>query len=569
MLPLFAIPIVTETSSISSHLFDSAFFARPIDLILFDSLLYFGWIPIAITLTWGFIQMWVNYKQGHYSASLKHMLLAVDVPSQTEQTPKALENLFASLYGCKSSLTWKEKWMEGRFHPSFSFEIVSSEGFIQFFIRTQRRFRDIIEAGIYAHYPDAEISEVEDYTKKFPRTFPDQEYDMWGAEMTLDGPEYLPIKTYVDFEDSMTQEIKDPLGFTLEQMAKMRPGEHFWIQYLIQPSSNDWVKKGVQRINEIYGVPEKKKKSFVEQTLTSVLDLPSGLLKEASNFDLLGALFGASGSPEDDPFKAFKLSIRDIEEAKAIFKKTSKVGLGTKIRILYVAKKSVYAKGERTSIIKGILNQFSNLNFNKFTLWGPQVPKDDYFWMRWSYTARQRTLMTAYCNRSFGIGAHPKFFNTEELASLWHFPTISIKAPLIKKAESRRAEPPVGLPFTFEENILPGYGKEPEGAPQISFAPQSTDDLLHPPGLPNSHRSAPEPTTETVPRPVAPTAIPVPQEHVDDAMKTEFSEAKQEDLMPPQDLLPSIKSPTQAEESAEIHQYQLEDDDRVPPNLPT
>lgn len=512
MFSLLGIPIVAETANSSSSLVNLGFFSRPLDIVLFDILVWFGWIPIAITFIWGFIQIWVNYQQGKTAGKLKHILLAIDVPSMTEQTPKALENLFATIYGCKSSLTWKEKWILGRFHPTFSFEMISSEGYIQFLIRCQTRFRDILEAGIYAHYPDAEISEVEDYTTKFPKEFPNNTYEMWGSEMTLDGPSYHPIRTYVDFEDSMTQEIKDPLGFTLEQMAKMRPGEHFWIQYLVQPSSNDWIKDGVKRINEIYGIPEKSKKGFIESALTPILDIPSGLIEHATNFSILGTLFGAHAKAEEDPFKAFKLSVRDIEEAKAIFRKTSKVGLGTKIRILYIAKKEVYAKVERTGIVKGILNQFSHLQFNKFTLFIPQVPKDDYFWMRWSYTKKQKTLMGAYCRRSFAVGAQPKFLNAEELATLWHFPTISIKAPLIKKSESKRAEPPFGLPFTFEDNALASFATQEQ---EVSHTPLLTMDV------PKAEVPASEPP------------------------------------MPPAEFLPTLTSPTQQDETF------------VPPNLPT
>ena len=46
-------------------------------------------------------------------------------------------------------------------------------------------------------------------------------------------------------------------------------------------------------------------------------------------------------------------------------------------------------------------------------------------------------------------GATPFMLCTEELATLYHFPTITVKAPLIKKAEAKRAEPPTALPVEF------------------------------------------------------------------------------------------------------------------------
>ena len=252
MFSLFLITLIDQTLT-TVVLTPPGFFDRPFDVIFFDIFIWFGWIPIAITLAWGFVQMWVNHQQGKFAAGNIFVLLAIDVPSMTEQTPKALENLFATLYGAKSSLTWKEKWIVGKLHPVFSFEMISAEGYIQFLIRTQTKFRDVIEAGIYAHYPDAEINEVEDYVTQFPNTFPNETYEMWGVELILDRDSIYPIRTYVDFEDRLTGEIKDPLGYTLEQLAKMRPGEHFWIQLLLQPSSHDWTKAGVKKINELYG----------------------------------------------------------------------------------------------------------------------------------------------------------------------------------------------------------------------------------------------------------------------------------------------------------------------------
>ena len=182
---------------------------------------------------------------------------------------------------------------------------------------------------------------------------------------------------------------------------------------------------------------------------------PSGLLNETLGIDLSGLSGGHAG--EVDPWKTFKITLPQKDEATAILAKATKVGYGVKIRILYTARKEVFQKVERTGMVKGILNQYSHLNFNKFALYIPQVPKDDYFWMRWEYTKKQNRLMTGYQKRSWGIGADPIWLNVEELATLWHFPTITMKAPLVKKSESKRGEPPVGLPITFLEETLPGF----------------------------------------------------------------------------------------------------------------
>ena len=94
-----------------------------------------------------------------------------------------------------------EKYYKGHYQRWFSFEIVSIDGYIQFIIRTEKKFRDLVESAIYAQYPEAEITEVDDYTKGFPDTFPNDTHDLWGTEWTLVEDNEYPIRTYQDFED--------------------------------------------------------------------------------------------------------------------------------------------------------------------------------------------------------------------------------------------------------------------------------------------------------------------------------------------------------------------------------
>ena len=409
-------------------------------------------------MIWGVGEIWKNNRQGIYASNLPFILLAINVPSNSEQSPKALENFFADLIGSKSTLLWKEIWFAGKFQPVFSLEIASTEGRIQYYVRTQVRFRDMIEASIYAEYPEAEIDEVEDYMSFAPKTLPDEKYDMWGTEFKLKQPNYLPIRTFVDFEDRLTGELKDPLAGILEHLAKMAPGEHFWLQFLIQPADNDWKEDGIKFINQAYGVEEKDKPGLFSSALTGILSVPNEFLNQLAGVSFLND--STEDSKEEDPFKAFRMTPVEKTQVEAVLNKISKMGYHTKVRIVYIADKRVFSKSARAPVIKGLLNRYANLNLNAYGIFGPSTPKDDYFWQKWSYYNKQSTLLSAVKSRSFGIGATPGILCTEELATLWHFPTINIKAPMIEKAYARRAEPPVGLPLTFEEIGLPTKPKE-------------------------------------------------------------------------------------------------------------
>ncbi len=432
----------TLTSSLSSPLF----WNQPIDVVLYSLLVLFGWVPIVIIVLWGVTEVWKVTRQEKYAASLKFVLLAIDVPPMTEQTPKALENMFSSLWGSFSNLTWKERWIIGKFQSPFVFEIVSTEGYVQFYTRVQTRYRDVVEAGIYAAYPEAEITEVEDYTSWAPGEYPNDTWDTWGSELKLKKEEYFPLRTYADFEDKISGELKDPLGPILEQLAKMKVGEHFWVQIIIKPDGNDWKKAGENFINKVFGNEAKHKPGLFENLITNTLSIPADIAMEAFGFST-GADPHAKPAQDPDMWKAFKITMAEKDQVEGVLKKIGKIGYRTKMRLVYIGKKGVYDKQARTAFVKGMFNQFSHLNMNSLGLWGDATPKDDYFWQAWTYAARQGKLVRAFKNRSWGIGADPGILNIEELATLWHFPSITVKAPLVKKADAKRAEPPVGLPI--------------------------------------------------------------------------------------------------------------------------
>ena len=65
---------------------------------------------------------------------------------------------------------------------------------------------------------------------------------------------------------------------------------------------------------------------------------------------------------------------------------------------------------------------------------------------------RRKRLMAAYKARS-GVSGHAYFIlNTEELATIWHFPSVLIKAPLLQRTESKKASAPSSLPISKLED---------------------------------------------------------------------------------------------------------------------
>src|SRR3989338_10286705 len=114
-----------------------------------------GWLVFVwLMLRVGLYLLEEEYKEDKFVYSWQWVLLAIDIPPLNVQTPKAVEQLFAHLAGAFNSPNLAERFRHGYKQRWFSFEIISIEGYIQFLVRTERAFQDLVEAAIYAQYPE-------------------------------------------------------------------------------------------------------------------------------------------------------------------------------------------------------------------------------------------------------------------------------------------------------------------------------------------------------------------------------------------------------------------------------
>lgn len=424
-------------------------------IIMGKLFLYGGFIPVLWIIGWGFWQFWIIDRQTKFGATVNPVLLAVDVPKLNEQSPKAVELMFATLLGARSSFTKKELYWIGKYDPIFAFEVVSIEGYVQFLVRVWEKYRDAIEAAVYAQYPDAEITEVEDYTVAVPQKWPNDTYDLFGTEFVLSKPDMYPIRTYPSFEHPLSGEFKDPMASFLEGMSKILPGEQVWFQVLCQTTDTaPWVKRGMKEVKRLIGAKEVVKKGVLDK----LSEVPFQVMDATWN-----AAIGPSEAPkkrEDKPARSEMLFLSPGERGvvEQIQMKLSKIAYKCKIRWIYIAPKGQLRVGSIIAFLRGAIQQFTTLDMNKFGLAGLVTTKSDYFWQTnpmyyylslGFYKTRDRRMQdvfNSYKARSVYRGQSRPFLNIEELATIWHFPVIQVKAPVVKKTESKRAEPPIGLP---------------------------------------------------------------------------------------------------------------------------
>ena len=407
-----------------------------------------GWIILVVFLFWMLRTLWLDLVQSKAAAKKEWVMLEIDIPRTSEQTVRAVENIFSNLAGAHSSVGWTDTWIHGESQASISIEIASIEGRVSFFVHSLSSLRDLIEASIYAQYPDAEIREAQDYTKNVPINYPDEEWDLWGTEMTNVQPDPYPLRTYPEVEDKVSGELKDPIAVLLENFSRLGKGEQAWYQIVMLPTDQkDFRKRAEKVINKLKGTEVKPKPSV----LTQVIELP---IQAAQ--DVMSVALGSSGSApkkeekKNDPPRMMMLSPGERYVLEAVERKESKIGFMCKIRFLYIAKKTVMKKSKAVQPFIGAIKQMNTFNMQALK---PDLKRTGMSSNLWWFKARRNNtrkskLIRAYRGRSSWVGLSPFQLSGEELATLWHFPILlQVRAPQLRRVEAKKAEPPANIPF--------------------------------------------------------------------------------------------------------------------------
>ena len=410
-----------------------------------------GWVIFLLVFIKGLYDVWLDARQGQYMKDWKYVVLAINIPKNNEQTPKAVENIFVAIAGAQTSANLIEKYWEGKTQESLSFEIISREGFIQYFIRTPVQFRDLVEAAIYAQYPDAEITEVEDYTLPFKDLrFPNAEIKLWGTEFLLTKDYPFSIRTYPEFEHTLTQTFLDPMAGLLEIMSRMGPSEQAWIQYVVTPlKAPGWDTKAEKTVKKLMGREVAAPANYLDlitKPLESLFGLIFGAAGHAFGIEVLSS---EEQKKEEDQWKMFKISPGEKSVLERVERKLSKVAFRVKFRLIYFAQQEVYLKPRGVGGLIGAIQQFNTTDGNGFMPGKKTKTSVDYFRVKSRLAYRQNTILRHFILRKnwYGESSKNMLFSTEELASLWHFPVMTVKAPTVEMIGSKKTAPPARLPY--------------------------------------------------------------------------------------------------------------------------
>jgi len=394
----------------------------------------FWWLLLPLIGFYFFWKFFTKAREKEFLKSLDWALLEIKVPPEISKTPKAMEQVFSNLHSIlRKRISFFEKNFKGVVQEWFSFEIVNLFGEIRFFVRTPSKFRNLVESQIYAQYPEAEINIIDDYFEKIEEKYLKEGYEFEDALLILSRENPYPILTYPFFEESEEERRIDPLANILEAISTSSQNQAVVIQYLIKPTSNDWKKEGEEIVKKLGGGKSPVKMNIVDHTIEWFRNFLRAFFEPPS--------WSAGGAGQPPDFT--KLSPGTVEIIKSIERKISKLGFEGAIRIAYFSKKEEFDKGKVKAIV-GSFFQFNSQHLNALKKEDPLEIKFKRFFGGRRLLLRKREEFFNCKERVFP--SKYSIFSTEELATLYHFPTKAVKTPSLSRPPIKQIEPPPSLP---------------------------------------------------------------------------------------------------------------------------
>ncbi len=374
-----------------------------------------GWIFFVLLAIFIMFKLYLNEIQTQYIESIEWTYLELKPPRDNPSSFYHMEQVFIQLHALLDNWSVQERYLEGRVYWWMSLEIVSLGGRISYILRVPKKYQEFVEASFYASFPNLEITEVSDYLQNFEYDPDDASYDLFGTELVLVADESIPLRTYREFQSLKGPEaselVLDPLAPLLESFTRLSAKDFFALQIIIRPlaeGDSGWKNKAKKKVEELQG---------------------------DKDFHTI-----------DDVAK---------KQISAIKEKAGKQGFQTKMRLLYVAPIETFSK-EAKKVIISPFKVFGSTNYNGIK---PSFsPKKEYRisptleapYINYFIRQRKIEVFKAFKSRSTHIGDPMYILNTEELATLYHFPITSPTSQPITAVEvmdMKQSQPPANLPI--------------------------------------------------------------------------------------------------------------------------
>lgn len=275
-------------------------------------------------------------------------------------------------------------------HTHFSLEIAAGSWGIHFICVIDKQYRTFVENQIYAQYPDVQIEVVTDFKEHILISGSPSIV----TEYRLAKSSFIPIRTFSNFD-------VDPLAALTSAISKLAPGQEVYLQFLLRPLGKEW--------------------QLAAKSLSRSI-AHSGGIEGESGHDL----------------------------SRLAEQKSNKAGFQFLIRVL--AKATDLPSATRlSSEVGAVFGQYQIATLNQFS---SAVPKHSW-WQSFSTWLIQSNYPTSPIQQfvhRFMSDNEAGVLNTEEVASLYHFPSSSVETPGIAWAKYKLLPPPLNLPTTSNSN---------------------------------------------------------------------------------------------------------------------
>lgn len=371
-------------------------------------------ILISLIIVWiaCFFILKILRKKEDFKRTLNLTFLQVTMPkkdsqldekSDTAKDFKEMVSLMEQLYSSLKSIHSRKILKKILWQDILSFEYIAHEWDIYFFLVIPKNYKHLIEKQINWFYPDAIIEETVELN-----IFKDRKHHA-GTYLNTTKDLFYPVKTYQKLE-------ADPINNITNAFSKLEEDESAAIQILLRPIDDDWQSDCESASSKIM---KWKKAGFS----LNPLRLLWAILE----------IFISNNEDEKTPNQDGETSALTQERAKTVDEKWEKTGFETVMRVVTTWNNKHMVETELINIISAF-TQFSYSDFNQF----------------WSTLHHnKKTLINNYIYRYFRKPFYLKkmVLNTEELASVFHFPHIKYnKTPEIKWQNFKIVKAPTEIP---------------------------------------------------------------------------------------------------------------------------
>ncbi len=377
-------------------------------------------VLIVLFIAW-FIVLKIFRKKTDQKRTLELTFLKITLPKkdsdldEKKETTKDFKEMIwlsEQLYASLKSIYSRKILKQILWQDLISFEYVAHEWEILFYVVIPKAYKQLIEKQINWFYTDAIIEETTEVN-----IFKNRKY-IEGTYINTSKEFFFPIKTYQKLES-------DPINNITNAFSKLEDDKSAAIQVLLKPIKDNWQWDC------------SKASSAIQKWKTSFFTL--------NPFKLVIWLFSILFSSGEDENKTANnddaTSALTWERAKTVDEKWDKTGFEVVIRVITTGNDKAMVETELTNIVS-TFTQFSYPDFNWFTN---------------TLKHNKKKLIQNYIYRFFKKPFFLKkmILNTEELASIFHFPHIKYNTtPEIKWQNFKIVKAPANIP---KEGLLLGH----------------------------------------------------------------------------------------------------------------